>query len=128
MARHKRTLESLIQQAEAEQALMKPPKPKRIRNDPKPPRAGAPTHVGTLTAIQAAEQMGTTVKTIHRYIHQGKIQAVKPGGARLGWRIPLSEIDRLMGTPGLDRMKLLTGRQGVAKVQAMNGSGTDSQA
>ena len=58
-----------------------------------------PQHSLTLTAEQAAAQVGTTVRTIHKWLHLGKLTGVKPGGDKLGWRIPQSEIDRILGTP-----------------------------
>lgn len=58
-----------------------------------------PQHAHTLTAEQAAKQVGTTVRTIHNWLHQGKLNGVKPGGDKLGWRIPQAEIDRILGTP-----------------------------
>lgn len=58
-----------------------------------------PTHAQTLTSDQAAAEIGTTVRTIHKWLHAGKIRGVKPGGDKMGWRIPRSEVDRILGTP-----------------------------
>lgn len=50
----------------------------------------------TLTVEQAAKMLSCNVETVRRWIRSGKIHAVMPGGYKLGWRIPASEIARLM--------------------------------
>jgi excisionase family DNA binding protein len=49
-----------------------------------------------LTTEQAADQLGASVWTIRRWLHEGRIKGVMPGGRRLGWRIPQEEITRLL--------------------------------
>lgn len=49
-----------------------------------------------ITVEEAAARMGCHIETIRRWIRSGKIRAVMPGGYKLGYRIPPSEIDRLL--------------------------------
>lgn len=49
-----------------------------------------------LTVEEAADRLGASIWTIRRWLQQGRIKGVQPGGRRLGWRIPASEIDALL--------------------------------
>jgi excisionase family DNA binding protein len=55
-----------------------------------------------LTVRQAAERLGTHQDTIRRWLRSGKIRGKMPGGTKLGYRIPESEITRLLPTPAED--------------------------
>jgi len=49
-----------------------------------------------LTVNQVAEIFSVCPRTIYAAIHQGKIQAFKPGfGKRSSWRICSTELDRM---------------------------------
>jgi excisionase family DNA binding protein len=49
-----------------------------------------------LTVYQVADIFSVSIRTIYKAIHQGKIQAFKPGyGKRSCWRICRTEIDRM---------------------------------
>ena len=50
-----------------------------------------------LTVQQVAERLGAHEETIRRWIKQKKLRAVMPGGQKLGYRIPASEVERLLG-------------------------------
>lgn len=50
-----------------------------------------------LTVEQAAEQLGLHVKTVLRYIKDGRLAATRIGKS---YRIPRTELDALMGLPG----------------------------
>jgi excisionase family DNA binding protein len=49
-----------------------------------------------LTVRQAAERVGATQDTVRRWLRTGKIRGVMPGGTKLGYRVPESEIVRLL--------------------------------
>lgn len=50
-----------------------------------------------LTVRQVAERIGANEATIRRWIKAGRIQAVMPGGQKLGYRIAESEVRRVLG-------------------------------
>jgi excisionase family DNA binding protein len=56
----------------------------------------------TLTVLEAAERIGTTVNTIRRWLRDGRLKGVKPGGDKIGYRIPTTEVDRLLGLPVIE--------------------------
>jgi excisionase family DNA binding protein len=49
-----------------------------------------------LRVEEVAEAIGTTADTIRRWLREGKLRGVRPGGTKLGWRIPASEVDRIL--------------------------------
>jgi excisionase family DNA binding protein len=49
-----------------------------------------------LTVQQAAERLGANQDTIRRWLRDGKLRGTMPGGTRLGYRIPASEIERIL--------------------------------
>ena len=56
-----------------------------------------------LTVRQAAERLQTTEDTVRRWLRTGKIKGRMPGGTKLGYRIPASEIERLLPHPAEDQ-------------------------
>lgn len=50
-----------------------------------------------LTVEEAAARLRTTPETIRRWLRSGKLRGVRPGGTKLGWRIPEAEIARVLG-------------------------------
>jgi len=51
-----------------------------------------------LTVREAAERIGATEDTLRRWVRSGKIRAAMPGGTKLGYRVPESEVRRLLTT------------------------------
>jgi len=49
-----------------------------------------------LTVKEAAQQLRTTEVTIRRWIKAGKLRGRMPGGSKLGYLIPESEVVRLL--------------------------------
>jgi len=49
-----------------------------------------------LTVSEAAEQLRVPEATVRRWIREGKLRATMLGGTKTGYRIPESEIDRLL--------------------------------
>ena len=49
-----------------------------------------------LTVSEVAMRLRTTEETVRRWLRSGRIAGVRMGGTRLGWRIPSSEIRRLL--------------------------------
>jgi excisionase family DNA binding protein len=62
-----------------------------------------------LTVREVAERVRTTPATVRRWLREGKLRGVLPGGTKLGYRIPESEVDRFLseGMTGYER-----GREG----------------
>jgi excisionase family DNA binding protein len=49
-----------------------------------------------LTVAEVAARVKSHPETVRRWLKDGKIQGVMPGGKRLGWRIRESELDRFL--------------------------------
>jgi excisionase family DNA binding protein len=49
-----------------------------------------------LKVPEAAEQLRVPAATVRRWIREGKLRATMLGGTKTGYRIPESEIDRLL--------------------------------
>lgn len=62
-----------------------------------------------LTVAQAAQVIGTTDYTIRRWIREQKIKAFMPGGYKLGYKIPVSEIKLLMHATDNQKGKKVAG-------------------
>jgi len=48
-----------------------------------------------LTVKQVAERLQIGTITVLRWLRSGKLRGVKPGGTRIGWRVPVEEVERL---------------------------------
>jgi excisionase family DNA binding protein len=48
------------------------------------------------TVKQVAELFGANEETVRRWLRVGRIKGVMPGGQKLGYRIPASEVERLL--------------------------------
>ncbi len=48
------------------------------------------------TVKEAATRLGATEETIRRWLRVGKIKGAMPGGQKLGYRIPASEVERVL--------------------------------
>ena len=55
-----------------------------------------------LTVREAADRLRTTDVTIRRWIKAGKLRGRMPGGTKLGYLIPESEVERLLPKPAED--------------------------
>jgi excisionase family DNA binding protein len=56
-----------------------------------------------LKVPDAAERLGIDRETVRRWIRAGRLRAVLMGGDRGGYRIPASEVERLLtGQPPAD--------------------------
>lgn len=49
-----------------------------------------------LTVPEFAERVRAAPETVRRWLRQGKLRGVRPGGTKLGYRIRESEIHRVM--------------------------------
>jgi excisionase family DNA binding protein len=49
-----------------------------------------------LTVREAAERIRTSEVTVRRWLWAGKLKGHRPGGTKLGWRIPESEVERVL--------------------------------
>lgn len=49
-----------------------------------------------LTVKDVAARFGVTIATVRRWIKDGRLRARMPGGQKAGYRIPESEVERLL--------------------------------
>jgi excisionase family DNA binding protein len=49
-----------------------------------------------LTVKQVAELLSVRAETVRRWLKEGKVRGVMPGGTRSGYRIPHAELMRLV--------------------------------
>jgi excisionase family DNA binding protein len=49
-----------------------------------------------LTVPEVAEQLRVTEETVRRWLRSGRIRGISLGSKRAGWRIPESEVRRLL--------------------------------
>ncbi len=49
-----------------------------------------------LTVGEVAARLRTTPETVRRWLRAGRLQGVRLGGTKLGYRIPASEVERLL--------------------------------
>jgi excisionase family DNA binding protein len=54
------------------------------------------TEESMYTVREAAERLRASEDTIRRWLRSGKLQGVMPGGTKLGYRIPASEVERVL--------------------------------
>lgn len=50
-----------------------------------------------LTVAQVAQHMSVTEETVRRWLRDGKLRGLRPGGNRMGWRIRAGELERFIG-------------------------------
>ena len=53
-----------------------------------------------LTVKEVAERLRANPQTVRRWLREGRLKGVMPGGEKLGYRIPASEVARLLGDGG----------------------------
>ena len=49
-----------------------------------------------LTVKEVAERLRANPQTIRRWLREGRLEGVMPGGEKLGYRIPESEVRRIL--------------------------------
>jgi excisionase family DNA binding protein len=55
-----------------------------------------------LTVKEVAEQLRANPQTVRRWLREGRLKGVMPGGEKLGYRIPASEVTRLLSGEGTE--------------------------
>lgn len=50
-----------------------------------------------LTVDEVAERLRVTTEAVRRWLRSGKLKGVRIGSTKAGWRIPESEVRRLLG-------------------------------
>jgi excisionase family DNA binding protein len=58
-----------------------------------------------LTVEEVAKRIRTSEATVRRWLREKKLRGVRPGGTRLGWRIPASEVERLLSGDGAPKTR-----------------------
>ncbi|HEV2123133.1 MAG TPA: helix-turn-helix domain-containing protein [Chloroflexota bacterium] len=49
-----------------------------------------------LTVKEVAERVRAHEVTVRRWLAEGRMKGYRPGGTKLGWRIPESEVERFL--------------------------------
>ena len=49
-----------------------------------------------LTVREVAERVRSSPETVRRWLRQGKLRGFRPGGTKLGYRVPESELQRFL--------------------------------
>jgi excisionase family DNA binding protein len=49
-----------------------------------------------LTVSEVAERLRASEDTVRRWLREGKLRGVRPGGTKTGWRVTVSEIGRFL--------------------------------
>jgi excisionase family DNA binding protein len=49
-----------------------------------------------LTVREVAERIRSSPETVRRWLRQGRLRGFRPGGTKLGYRVPESELDRFL--------------------------------
>jgi excisionase family DNA binding protein len=49
-----------------------------------------------LTVREVAERLRSSSETVRRWLRQGKLRGFRPGGTKLGYRVPESELERFI--------------------------------
>lgn len=53
-----------------------------------------------LTVREVAERLRSSPETVRRWLRQGKLRGFRPGGTKLGYRVPESELQRFLRSAG----------------------------
>lgn len=54
-----------------------------------------------LTVTEAAARLRVNPETVRVWLRDGRMKGFRPGGDKIGWRIPQSEVERVLrGEPG----------------------------
>jgi excisionase family DNA binding protein len=56
-----------------------------------------------LTVREVAERLRSSPETVRRWLRQGKLRGFRPGGTKLGYRVPESELQRFLRVAGEDK-------------------------
>lgn len=51
-----------------------------------------------MTVAEVAARVRTTPATVRRWLREGKLRGLMPGGTKLGYRVTEAELDRFLGT------------------------------
>jgi excisionase family DNA binding protein len=49
-----------------------------------------------LTVAEVAARLRVHPETVRRWLAQGRLEGVRPGGTKIGWRIPESALERFL--------------------------------
>ena len=56
-----------------------------------------------LTVREVAERIRSSPETVRRWLRQGKLRGFRPGGTKLGYRVPEAELERFLAEADHDR-------------------------
>ena len=52
--------------------------------------------MASLITLQAAVMLQVSERAIRAWLRSGKLRGARLGGTRVGWRLPLAEVERLL--------------------------------
>jgi excisionase family DNA binding protein len=67
-----------------------------------------------LTVREVAERLRSSPETVRRWLRQGKLRGFRPGGTKLGYRVPESELQRFLRVAGEGKVPPPDGNGGSA--------------
>jgi excisionase family DNA binding protein len=67
-----------------------------------------------LTVEQVAKQVQAHPKTVRKWLREGRLHGIRPGGDKLGWRIAPTEVRRFLGTSQIELIGLRSERSRAA--------------
>ena len=56
-----------------------------------------------LTVREVAERLRSSPETVRRWLRQGRLRGFRPGGTKLAYRVPESELQRFLRVAGEDK-------------------------
>ena len=65
-----------------------------------------------LTVREVAERLRSSPETVRRWLRQGKLRGFRPGGTKLGYRVPETELVRFINRSQADQERPPTGSGG----------------
>lgn len=57
-----------------------------------------------LTVREVAERLRSSPETVRRWLRQGKLRGFRPGGTKLGYRVPEGELQRFLRNAGEEKL------------------------
>ncbi len=58
-----------------------------------------------LTVREVAERIRSSPETVRRWLRQGKLRGFRPGGTKLGYRVPEAELERFLSASDYTRAR-----------------------
>jgi len=70
-----------------------------------------------LTVREVAQRIRSSPETVRRWLRQGRLRGFRPGGTKLGYRVPESELERFLSQPNQSRSPSLEANDGAPEAK-----------